>query len=411
MSEHIVFIEASGTGAGEKSIQYARHTGRRTTLMCQTPEKYPASIRDYADRIIRVDTNNADAVITALGSGKSINAITTTNDFFVVEAARAAEHFGLPTTSSADVYRAKNKYLMREALRTIAPDLNPAFVLANNLQDAQDFAARIGYPFIAKPQDANDSLYVQIIHDADALTAYFAAREEWGQNIVGQAFAQGVLLEQVVGGEEYCLDVLQVWQGPMILMGAFHKKLAGQETGNFIKIGASFPAQPDVTETLYQPISAALQQLGIKVGAVNIDCKIVDGQVKILEINPRLVGDQMGSHMIPLATGMNPAHAIVELALGHGIDWQPTENRAVAIHRITMPQPGYYTGIQNAAIIAADPNVAWVNDLGEKGAWYEPARSNQQVVGSVIAIGPTPDDAMKTAHHWARQAQIYQSDR
>ncbi len=184
------------------------------------------------------------------------------------------------------------------------------------------------------------------------------------------------------------------------------KELAGAETGNFVKIGASFPAPAQETQLLYGLISDALQKLGIRVGAVNVDCKIVGDEIKIIEINQRLVGDQMGSHMIPLSTGLNPAHKIVELSLGHSVEWRPAMQRAVAIHRITMGEAGYFAGIGNLQEIMADPDVACVNELGTKGAWYEPARSNQQVVGSVIAVGWTPDEAMTRARDWALKADL-----
>jgi carbamoylphosphate synthase large subunit len=412
MSEHIVFIEASLTGAGEKTCQYARQSGREVTLVCKDPAKYHEEITDYVDRIVIADTNDASSIIKeieAVNSQSRIGGITTTNDFYVIQTAKVAEHFGLPTTPSDKVAIIKNKYLMREAIGQKHPELNPAYALAHSHADGERFAFRHGFPFIAKPQDANDSLHVKVIADPYDLEVYFDEREKWGSNIVGQPFADGVLLEELIGGKEFCLDLLKPMNSPFILVGAFSKKLAGQETGNFIKIGASFPSSDEETRALYHSIAYGIEALGIKVGALNIDCKLVNGQAKILEINPRLVGDQMGSHMIELATGQNPAYAVVEMALGKSVHWRRDIQRAVAIHRITMPQAGYFYSIGNHEMIAADYNVVFVNHLGIPGQWYDPAKSNQDVVGSVIAVGKTPEDAMSVAEGWAKSAEIVSS--
>lgn len=140
--------------------------------------------------------------------------------------------------------------------------------------------------------------------------------------------------------------------------------------------------------------------------AIDIDCNIVDGQVKTLEMNPRLVGDQMGSHMIEMATGQNPAHAIVDVACGLPLRWMPTHNRGVAIHRLTMPRSGYFQGIANAEELKRCRGVEAVNELGVKGRWIEMARSNQEVVGSIIVSHASADEAMTLATDLAAKAEI-----
>ncbi|MNQ77874.1 argininosuccinate lyase [compost metagenome] len=189
-------------------------------------------------------------------------------------------------------------------------------------------------------------------------------------------------------------------------MGAFRKIITKGDGTNFIKIGASFPSSDDETMLLFRHIAPVLKQLGFAVGAVNVDCKIVGGEVKILEVNPRLVGDQMGSHMIELATGENPAHAIVELAQGKSIEWNPSVNRGVAIHRVTMPEAGFFLGLENEHEMRSRPRVESVQVLGEINKWYEPAASNQGVIGSIIVSHESAEQAMMLAVSLARTAKV-----
>jgi biotin carboxylase len=123
-------------------------------------------------------------------------------------------------------------------------------------------------------------------------------------------------------------------------------------------------------------------------------------------MNPRLVGDQMGSHMIEIATGQNPAHAIVDVACGRQLRWRPTRSRGVAIHRLTMPRSGYFDGIANVADLAAHDGVEIVNELGARGQWIETAESNQGVVGSIIVSHASAHEAMTLATRLAADAEI-----
>ncbi|MFM0068706.1 ATP-grasp domain-containing protein [Paraburkholderia aspalathi] len=408
-ANYIVFVEASTTGAGEIACAYAKQTGLGVVLMCGEAKRYSKRIRQYCDVVVHVDTTCTASLIACaenIARDFAIVGVTTTSDFHVVQAAELAAYLGLPGNRPVVVETLRNKFRMREALGRIAPQLNPAYALALTFADAQCFARAIGFPFIAKPLTGNDSLHVKQINDDSALRAYFDARQRWERDASGQDFAPGVLLEETIGGAEYCLDLLRARAGELIPVGAFLKKISGEDAGCFIKIGACFPATGHDTERLVDAIAPVVDALGFEVGAINIDCKIVDGQVRILEMNPRLVGDQMGSHMIEIATGRNPAHAIVDVACGLPLRWAPTRSRGVAIYRLTMPRSGYFDGIANVAELEQHNGVEAVHQLANERSWVDAAESNQGVVGSIIVSHACADDAMTLATRLARQAQI-----
>lgn len=405
----IIFVEASTTGAGEVACAYAKHVGLTVVLMSSDPDRYDKRILKHCDVAIAVDTTSAFALITRAGdiaSGYAIAGVATTSDFHVVQAAVLAAGLGLPGNRPEVVDTIKNKFKMREAIAQIAPALNPAYALANTFADAQRFAQATGFPLVVKPLTGNDSLYVKRIGDSDSLHAYFDARQHWGRDVSGQDFADGVLVEEAIGGAEYCLDLLRARGAELIPIGAFTKKILGEDIGHFIKIGASFPATEDDTERLVEAILPVVDALGFEVGAINIDCKIIDGQVKVLEMNPRLVGDQMGSHMIAIATGQNPAHAIVDIACGLPLRWVPTRSRGVAIHRLTMPCSGYFDGIANLVDLERHEGVEAATELGIKGRWIEMAESNQGVIGSIIVSHASASEAMTLATRLAADAEI-----
>lgn len=407
--ECIIFVEASQTGAGEVACAYAKNSGYFVILFCKSILNYKQTIFKNCDSVIEIDTTKISELINEtikLQQKFCIKAVTTTSDFFVVQTAQLCEYLNLPGNSVSSVENIKNKLKMRNEIQKFKPELNPQYFHALSFEDAIKFATNNGFPFIAKPINGNDSLHVKKISNTYDLQKYFNDRKQWGVDVSGQNFENGVLLESFVQGTEFCLDLLKSVSGKLILIGAFKKMLAGTEQGYFIKIGASFPASSMDTDLLFKEISPLVEHMEFAVGAINIDCKIENGKVKILEMNPRLVGDQMGSHMIEIATGLNPAHAIVDVSCGKDLIWQPKKIRGVAIHRLTMPFAGYFAGLYNLENLKEMEHVECVNILGEIGKWIEPASSNQGVIGSVIVSHETAELAMILACEIASHIEV-----
>ncbi|MEB0043721.1 ATP-grasp domain-containing protein, partial [Pseudomonas sp. MH10] len=279
----IIFVEASQTGAGEVACRYARQCGYSVVLLTTDPGRYPQAIVQYCNHVVSVDTMDVYEMVEALAmlmSVEDIKAITTTSDFSVVEAAQLAQYYLLPTNTPDAVRLFKNKYAVRQAIDLVDSSLNPKYCLIESLADADEFIESTGFPFIAKPVNGNDSLYVKKVRNIEELEEYLVIRDRWGVDASGRDFAIGVLLEEIIGGEEFCVDFLKPVNGDLILVGAFRKIISNGLGTDYIKIGASFPAPRGETKLLFDKISPVLNQLNFEVGAVNIDCKIVGADVK-----------------------------------------------------------------------------------------------------------------------------------
>ena len=62
MRKHIVFVEMSGTGAGEKAIEYALGQGYQVSLLSRSPKDYPQEAL-LKVRVIHCETNDIDLLI------------------------------------------------------------------------------------------------------------------------------------------------------------------------------------------------------------------------------------------------------------------------------------------------------------------------------------------------------------
>jgi biotin carboxylase len=407
--KHIVFIEASSSGAGELTCRYAQKQGYLVTLLTRNQSLYLDSLLQYVDRVVEEETNDVKAIVSTvqkIDKKSRIDGVTTTQDFYVPQAAAAAQALNLPSLTYKSALEVRNKYKMRLNLESSCPELNPAFRLVQNTAEALETAKSWGYPIIAKPQDANDSLYVKLLRNDTELIEYMNFSLTWDSNSAQQPFAKGVLFEEFIDGEEFSVETMQAKGSEIHLIGIFSKVLAGVEKGNFIKIGASFPIVTNESKTLFESVSKALSLLNIDCGVIHTECRMVKGKPKILEINPRLAGDQLGSHVIELALGITPVQAVVDIALGEVKPLQPIRCNGVAIYRICASQPGYFYGIENIEEIKQVPGVAYIEIVGKIGKWFDRPTSNQDVLASVITKGETPEQALILAKRIADEAKL-----
>ncbi len=405
---HVVFIETSLTGAGLSTIEYCRKNAYQVTLICRSPDTMPPKITNGIDTL-KINTTDHASLLSAvieLNYLKPIHAITTTNDFFVPEASLAAEQLGLPGFSYSSSLKARNKHLMRLTLRECGLDhLNPLFVLVKDLKQAKEEAVTIGYPLIAKLQNANDSIGVQKISSDDELERYFRAWQDIKNLSTGQLILEGILLESYIEGPEYSMESAQGFNQRRFVLGITAKEeFLGSNEGFFTELSLTFPEINDKNGEYICEIEKALDALNLNCGATHTEFRVnKDGKVKILEINPRLAGDMLGSHAIPISTGFDTAKAVVEIALGSEIDLNPfTPKSAVTIMGIHSKKEGIFKSINEAEI----RRLAGVKELTvwtSPGTHIKPPESNADLIGRVAVEGKDRADAFLKAQ------MVYQS--
>ena len=397
------------TGAGERCLEYARSQGYAVTVVARDPARY-AGVPFGPGEMVACDTNDRRALLGAVGAlhdRHPIDGITTTHDFYTPHAALAAETLGLPGLRYAAAAGVRNKHRMREALERHCPDLNPPFRLVHTEAEALSTASEWGLPLIAKPPDANDSWNVALLTSPAQVAGYMRTAATWRCNSAGQPFSPGVLLEGFIDGTEHSVETVQHPGGAIQLMGITGKRLLGVEAGHFAEAGILFPLRGPAVELLFHEVERALQALRIDCGVIHTECRLADGRVKILEVNPRLVGDMTGSHMIELALGASAVQQVVEVALGHPVAWRPTRQAGAGKFSVCMPETGRFGGIENLEDVRRLPGVAAVRVMASAGdhCWWPP-RSNLDLVARVVAGAGTPEEALRLATDAAAQARV-----
>jgi len=306
-------------------------------------------------------------------------------------AALAARELGLPGMPPESARLARNKHAMRERLRARAPELNPRFALVASGQDASAAARGWGWPIIAKPVDENDGANVRLIRTDQELAQYMVHAGEWTVNGSGQQRCRDVLLEEFVDAPEYSVETLQCMGGDLQLMGVTIKEVIGIERGCFVEVGHHFPASDEaLVARLFAATRAGLEALEIDCGTIHTECRVRGDEVKIMEINPRLAGGKIGSHLIEMATGENPCRAVVDIAMGERFIWSPPRSGGAALRKLWSDRDGIFQGLDDPPGMSHDTAV---EILLPPGTRVRPPENNGDTLVAFLAADETAERA------------------
>ena len=407
---HVAFVEASMTGAGHTTIRYCRNRGYSITLFCRNPDNMPADLVDGV-RVVGVDTTDHGALLAAvidIHGQLPIDAITTTNDFFVPEAALMASELRLPGMGYLAASSGRNKFLMRLRLQREGLDeLNPRFGLAKSIDEALERAEDIGYPLIVKLQNANDSIGVVRVGSASQLRSYWQDWQTYTELSTGQKVMKGFLLEEFIDGPEYSLETVQGYGQARKVLGVTAKEdFLGEDGNAFTELSLTFPCHMSQSEQAADLIGQALDALGIICGVVHTEFRVTaSGKIKILEINPRMAGDMLGSHAVPRATGVDTAGALVEAALGTELRISVRDNGAATIVGLHAPREGVFRRI-NTDELLQQPGVFEVMVWAPLGTPARFPRSNADLLGRMVVAGSDREDAISKARSAYRRMVV-----
>lgn len=401
--EHIVFIEASTSGAGYQAISYAKELGAFVTLFTRKKLKYEADIEEgdflsLVDNIIQTETNDTDIVcqmVLSLHLKHPITAITTVSDYFVPVAACAANILRLPSISYKAALFCRNKYLMRLRLQQSCPELNPEYeILFQENQLTMKVCAE--KRIVIKPVDENDSHNVFLTDCKFQAEQHIKKLTLTTQSREGKNLFPTVLAERYIEGQEYSVEVyIEDYGTPVQIMGITKKIFSGKERGVFIEIGHVFPTN-EYKEIIVKAVQKVISALELEHCICHIELKVVRKKVYIIEVNPRLAGVFIGSQLIRVATGTDPVQIAVNLARGQHITWHLRKNMYSAAYFLESTK----SGILEEDICFPDifPNgIIHVGAYAHKGDYIQPPLRGGHLLAYAISESETEREAFKIA--------------
>jgi carbamoyl-phosphate synthase large subunit len=153
-------------------------------------------------------------------------------------------------------------------------------------------SGKLQFPLILKPRWGSNSIGIEIPQNMEELEySYLLLKSKLTRTILKEASNQdinrSILIQQKLGGQEYGMDVLNDFEGNHI--GVFARKKVSMRCGETDK--AISVIDPNIT-FVGETIGKSLKHYG------NLDCDVFvdEGNIYVLELNPRFGGGYPFSH-------------------------------------------------------------------------------------------------------------------
>ena len=213
----------------------------------------------------------------------------------------------------------------RERFQKLLTDLNlrqPANGLARSQAEAEAVAERIGYPLVIRPSYVLGGRAMEIVHDLTALRRYMT-------DAVKVSGDSPVLLDSYLQ-DAIEVDVDALADGTDVFVAGImqHIEEAGIHSGDSACSLPPFSLGPETIAELERQSHALAKGLGV-VGLMNVQFAVKDGDIYILEVNPR------ASRTVPFvakATGIPVAKIATRLMCGEKLADMDLTSRAVGGH-------------------------------------------------------------------------------
>ncbi|MDX3544239.1 ATP-grasp domain-containing protein [Streptomyces europaeiscabiei] len=252
--------------------------GLDVTILTDQPD---AHLGTYPEtEVLQCDVRDYRAVVTRISTHQRPDAVFTNSDHLQIQAALAADYFGLPGKDWRATLRAKDKGEMRRHLAAAGVDTVWSAEISGPADLTGPLVADAPYPCVVKPREGVASEDVVLVDTAEDLVAR-------GKEILTRRPGATLVVEEYLPGELYTLETLGDGHVRHVL-GGFHTELSPPPY--FIEERLTFvPAHP---EPVVARILAQLDALGVGFGACHTEFVVHDGRARIIEVNYRAIGDQ-----------------------------------------------------------------------------------------------------------------------
>ena len=313
-----------------QAVLALREAGLETIIVNSNPETVSTDF-DVSDRLFFepltledvleiVDREKPKGVIVQLGGQTPLNL------------AQGLEAAGVPIlgTSVDAIDRAEDRGRFEKVCRQVGA-LVPPNGVAVSQEEAIEVAGRVGYPVLVRPSYVLGGRGMEIVYDDASMEGYF-------ERAIRASPDHPVLIDRFIE-DAFEADVDALSDGKDVVIGGImqHIEDAGVHSGDSACVLPPYRLGPEELDRIRELTRAFALKLGV-VGLLNVQYAIRDGEVFVLEVNPR------ASRTIPFvskATGVPLARLAARVMVGETIQELDVPNEpevpGVAVKEAVLP--------------------------------------------------------------------------
>ena len=281
--------------------------------------------KKIAHKFYRIDGDDFDSTLQIAQKYDVKGIVTAATDKPLLMMARIAKKLSLnfPTYESVD--HMIDKYKLKQILKK------------NNLKHAEGKKydtfnlpepETLNYPVIIKPTSSSGSKGVVL---CDSIKTFEKSIEETISQSNGE-----ILIENYISGDEISVEalvydnkvkILQITD-KVITPSPFNVEIAHSQPSRFIS-----SHKTEIQDYLQKLINI----LELNNCAIHPEFIINDNGVFLIEMSPRLGGDFITSHLVPLSTGINIEKELLHIATNTNVDVNITKNNAALVNFFNLP--------------------------------------------------------------------------
>jgi carbamoyl-phosphate synthase large subunit len=251
--------------------------------------------------------------------------VTAATDKPLVMMARVAEKLQLPFFSVETAEWSTDKLMMKQKFQESGIPCANGFIL-NSVDELTEL--KVDYPVIVKPRDNSGSRGV--IYCNNLKEVEIAVKEALQYTKKGN-----VLIEEFIEGQEYSIEGIHYNGEHHVIQ--YTEKITTPLPYN-VELGHIQPA--DISDREKIEINSIISRIAASLGFMNCashtELKINQKGIFVIETSPRLGGDFITSHLVPLSTGVNMEEQLINISLGDTIDYKLV-NQASLITYFNFP--------------------------------------------------------------------------
>jgi biotin carboxylase len=398
----IIFIETNKTGSSREGIRAAKKNGFYVYLFTnrnsflEQKEEFPE-----VDEMHYINLENEEQIIFQINKIKkvhNIEIIISFIDSFVTLAVKMHNRFCHNTLSEQAYNVMEDKLLTRRSLE--GKPYSPYYYILKKDDQLANLLSQFKqlYPLILKSPSSTGSKDVYLINNGNQMINRINYLQRKNSN-------EDLLIEEYLEGPQFNVECI-VHDGEIYIAAIIEQEITKQN--KFIVTGYSISSDLEerVIESIVGVTKRVLTDLGLKNGNCHLELRLVDGEWKLIEINPRISGGVM-NRLIEEAYGFNYAEEVLKLYRGLRPSLIKKYEKCIFVQYSIVDYIGKLLEVSGIKLAKEMPGIIEVFIKSSKGQILSPPLSMGHRYGYVMAIGNTKAEAKKRALKASEQIKFH----